>query len=64
MESSCVRQTDIPGTSRLFADLIYQFDRVSDLYPYRPNDVERSSRRRNLTFPTIGAPLWCGRSLR
>jgi len=40
MESSCVRQTDVPGTSKLFADLIYHFDRVSDLYPYRPNDAE------------------------
>ena len=40
MESSCVRQTDIPGTSRLFADLIYRFDRVSDLYPHCPNDGE------------------------
>ena len=40
MESSCVRQTDIPGTSRLFADLIYQYDRVRDLFPYRPNDGE------------------------
>src|ERR1700677_1714733 len=40
MESSCVRQTDVPGTSKLFADLIYHFDRVSDLYPHRPNDAE------------------------
>ena len=40
MESSCVRHTDVPGTSKLFADLIYHFDRVSDLYPYRPNDTE------------------------
>src|ERR1700712_369271 len=40
MESSCVRQTDVPGTSKLFADLIYHFDRVEDLYPYRPNHAD------------------------
>src|SRR4051812_5301513 len=39
MECSCVRQTEIPGTSKLFTDLIYHFDRVHDLYPYRPNDA-------------------------
>ncbi len=51
MESSCVRQTDIPGTSRLFADLIYQFDRVSDLYPHRPNDAEALAAAAQFDFP-------------
>jgi bacillithiol biosynthesis cysteine-adding enzyme BshC len=37
MECSCIRQTDIPHTSRLFADLIYDFDRVRDFYPWRPS---------------------------
>src|SRR5579863_5791811 len=40
MECSCVRHTEIPGTTKLFADLIYHFDRVQDLYPYRPNHIE------------------------
>ena len=51
MECSCVRQTEVPGTSKLFADLIYHFDRVSDLYPYRPNDFELSSARLEFDFP-------------
>jgi bacillithiol biosynthesis cysteine-adding enzyme BshC len=51
MESSCVRQTDIPGTSKLFADLIYRFDRVSDLYPHRPNDSEALAAAAQFDFP-------------
>src|SRR5665213_1015268 len=51
MESSCVRQTDVPGTSKLFADLIYRFDRVSDLYPYRPNDAEALLAAAQFQFP-------------
>ncbi len=33
MESCCIRQTDLPHTTRLFADLIYHRDRVSRFYP-------------------------------
>jgi bacillithiol biosynthesis cysteine-adding enzyme BshC len=51
MESSCVRQTDVPGTSKLFADLIYHFDRVSDLYPYRPNDADALIAASQFEFP-------------
>ncbi len=36
MECSCVRQTDLPHTSKLFADLVYDFDRVKEFYPWRP----------------------------
>ncbi|HEY7304344.1 MAG TPA: bacillithiol biosynthesis cysteine-adding enzyme BshC [Bryobacteraceae bacterium] len=32
MESSCVRQNQIPGTSKLFSDFLYHFDRVSRFY--------------------------------
>jgi len=32
MESSCIRQTELPGTTRLFADLIYHPDRVAGFY--------------------------------
>jgi bacillithiol biosynthesis cysteine-adding enzyme BshC len=32
MKSGCVRQTSLPGTSRLFADLLYHFDRVERFY--------------------------------
>jgi len=34
MEPSCVRQTLIPGTSKLFLDYLYHFDRVSDFYSF------------------------------
>ncbi len=32
MESSCVRQTVLPGVSKLFDDYLYNFDRVSNFY--------------------------------
>ena len=34
MESSCVRQTTIPGTSKLFGDYLYHFQRVGSFYPH------------------------------
>lgn len=51
MECSCVRHTEIPGTSKLFADLIYHFDRVEDLYPHRPNDIPTLERAARFDFP-------------
>jgi bacillithiol biosynthesis cysteine-adding enzyme BshC len=36
MPCSCIRHTDLPHTSKLFADLVYHFDRVRALYPYPP----------------------------
>ena len=38
MEPSCIRHTEIPGTSALFADFLYGFDRVADFYPANPAD--------------------------
>ena len=34
MEPSCVRQDLIPGTSRLFADYLYDFNQVRRFYPH------------------------------
>jgi len=51
MECSCVRHTDVPGTSKLYADLIYHFDRVADLYPCRPNDMPSLVRAALFEFP-------------
>lgn len=34
MEPSCVPHNLIPGTSKLFVDFLYHFDRVSAFYPY------------------------------
>jgi len=36
MEASCVRQSLVPGTSKLYTDFLYHFDRVSHFYPYSP----------------------------
>jgi bacillithiol biosynthesis cysteine-adding enzyme BshC len=38
MEPACIRHTDVPGTSRLFADFTYHFDRVSKFYRHNPHD--------------------------
>jgi bacillithiol biosynthesis cysteine-adding enzyme BshC len=51
MECFCVRQTDVPGTSKLFADLIYHFDRVADLYPFPPNDLQSLIAASRFDFP-------------
>jgi bacillithiol biosynthesis cysteine-adding enzyme BshC len=51
MECSCVLQTDVPGTSKLFADLIYHFDRVQDLYPYPPGDIAAMAAAARFDFP-------------
>ncbi|MDQ2710877.1 MAG: bacillithiol biosynthesis cysteine-adding enzyme BshC [Acidobacteriota bacterium] len=40
MEPSCVRQTLIPGTSKLFGDFLYNFERVSRFYSYNFSDPE------------------------
>jgi len=51
MQCTCVRQTDLPNTSKLFSDLIYQFDRVQDLYPWQPNSMEAIERAACFDFP-------------
>jgi bacillithiol biosynthesis cysteine-adding enzyme BshC len=38
MEPACIRHTDVPGTSRLFADFTYHFDRVARFYRHNPHD--------------------------
>src|SRR5207247_11117143 len=40
MECTCVRQTELPHTSKLFADLVYHPDRVKSFYPFSPHDAE------------------------
>src|SRR5512147_225920 len=40
MQCSCVRQTDLPNTSRLFADAVYHPDRVARFYPRPHRDLE------------------------
>ncbi|MFL6452034.1 MAG: bacillithiol biosynthesis cysteine-adding enzyme BshC [Bryobacteraceae bacterium] len=52
MEPSCVRQTSIPGTSKLFGDFLYHFDRVQQYFPWyfgNFEDLQRSAK--TVVFP-------------
>jgi bacillithiol biosynthesis cysteine-adding enzyme BshC len=40
MDPACIRHTDLPGTTRLFADFTYHFDRVSQFYGHDPHDPD------------------------
>ena len=44
MQPACIRHTDLPGTSRLFADFAYHFDRVAKFYEHDPHDPESFAR--------------------
>ena len=39
MEPACIRHTDLPGTSRLFADFSYHFDRVARFFRHDPHSA-------------------------
>jgi len=38
MECTCIRHTELPHTTKLFADFVYHFDRVTRFYPHPPFD--------------------------
>ena len=44
MQPACLRHTDLPGTSRLFADFAYHFDRVARFYRHDPYESESFAR--------------------
>ena len=47
MDCTCVRQTELPHTSRLFADYAYRPDRLTAFYPHPKHDLaacERAAR--------------------
>src|SRR5262245_39655136 len=47
MNAACVRHTELPGTSRLYADFLYHYDRVASFYPSSPaGAVEFPANRR------------------
>jgi bacillithiol synthase len=48
MECTCVRQTELPGTTRLFADLIYHPDRTAAFYSSPQSFSEAASQ---IDFP-------------
>jgi hypothetical protein len=46
MDPACIRHTDLPGTTRLFADFTYHFDRVARFYghdPHRPDSLSAAA---------------------
>jgi bacillithiol synthase len=52
MECSCVHQTLIPGTTKLFADYLYQFDQVKRFYPSHFTDTESlAASAKQIEFP-------------
>ncbi|MGI8960054.1 MAG: bacillithiol biosynthesis cysteine-adding enzyme BshC [Bryobacteraceae bacterium] len=52
MEYSCVHQTLIPGTTRLYADYLYEFDKVQSFYPAHFTDTEQlAASAKHIDFP-------------
>src|SRR5689334_1396766 len=39
MDPACLRHTELPGTSKLFADFSYGFDKVARFYRHNPHDA-------------------------
>ena len=52
MEYSCVNQTLIPGTTKLFADYLYRFDQVKNFYPSHFTDADNlATSAKQVDFP-------------
>jgi bacillithiol biosynthesis cysteine-adding enzyme BshC len=52
MDPACLRHTEIPGTSKLFADLSYHFDRVARFYRHNPHLRESyAAAAREIQYP-------------
>ncbi len=51
MPSHCIRHTELPGSSRLFTDLLYHFDKVADFYDHAPFDAESYKKASQFDFP-------------
>src|SRR5579862_2073101 len=52
MDCSCIRQTELPGTTRLFADFTYHPDRVRAFYPWAAHDGDAfAAAARQIDFP-------------
>jgi bacillithiol biosynthesis cysteine-adding enzyme BshC len=52
IEAACIRHTDLPGTSRLFADFSYHFDRVARFYRHDPhNPASFAAVAREIDYP-------------
>ena len=44
MDGACIRHTELPGTSRLYADYLYSFDRVAAFYRHSPRAIDQLPR--------------------
>jgi bacillithiol synthase len=54
MDPACLRHTEIPGTTKLFADFSYHFDRVEQFYRHNPHDRESyAAAAREVQYPDI-----------
>ncbi len=53
MDCHCIPHTELPGSSRLFTDCLYDFARVSDFYAHNPFDDE-SFRKAAAAIPYDG----------
>lgn len=52
MDIVCKRHTELPHTSKLFSDLVYNFGRVAGLYAYDPHEAESYRRAaEQIEFP-------------
>jgi bacillithiol biosynthesis cysteine-adding enzyme BshC len=52
MDPACLRHTEIPGTSKLFADVSYHFDRVARFYRHNPHHRESyAAAAREVQYP-------------
>jgi len=52
MDPACLRHTELPGTSKLFADFSYHFDRVARFYSHNPHDpASYSAAAREVRYP-------------
>src|ERR1700722_5800505 len=52
MDPACLRHTEIPGTTKLFADLSYHFDRVARFYRHNPHHRESyAAAAREVRYP-------------
>ena len=52
IQPACIRHTELPGTSRLFSDFAYHFDRVQGFYGFDPhNPASLNSAASQIQFP-------------
>jgi bacillithiol synthase len=52
MDPACLRHTEIPGTSKLFADFSYHFDKVARFYSHNPHQRESyAAAAREIRYP-------------